>query len=103
MLRVAGKKNNATSSWSGYNHQGQVGIFLALKEPRVLLQKSKDYNDYSVEFETEDGEDVDIVQSNTVISRHQVKAKTTSKNLNAYKDVLERFNITDVGEDSSIM
>ncbi|HEL1198458.1 TPA: hypothetical protein TVL19_001682, partial [Streptococcus equi subsp. zooepidemicus] len=100
MLRVAGKKNNATSSWSGYNHQGQVGIFLALKELRVLLQKSKDYNDYSVEFEKEDGEDVDIVQNNTVISRHQVKAKTTSKNLNAYKDVLERFNITDVGEDS---
>ncbi|AIA68603.1 hypothetical protein HKO46_07830 [Streptococcus equi subsp. zooepidemicus] len=97
---MAGKKNNATSSWSGYNHQGQVGIFLALKELRVLLQKSKDYNDYSVEFEKEDGEDVDIVQNNTVISRHQVKAKTTSKNLNAYKDVLERFNITDVGEDS---
>ena len=39
---MAGKKNNATSSWSGYNHQGQVGIFLALKELNELLQKDKE-------------------------------------------------------------
>ncbi|WPC07727.1 ABC-three component system protein [Globicatella sp. PHS-GS-PNBC-21-1553] len=97
---MAGKKNNATSSWSGYNHQGQVGIFLALKELKELLQKDENYSNFSVQFEKEDGEDVDIVQNNTVISRHQVKAKTTSKNLNAYKDVLEGFNITGVAENS---
>ena len=47
---MAGKKNNATSSWSGYNHQGQVGIFLALKELCDLLEKDKDHSSYSVQF-----------------------------------------------------
>lgn len=97
---MAGKKNNATSSWSGYNHQGQVGIFLALKELKELLQKDENYTNFSVQFEKEGGEDVDIVQNNTVISRHQVKAKTKSKNLSAYKDVLEGFNTTGVDENS---
>lgn len=87
-MTVAGKKNNATSSWSGYNHQGQVGIFLALKELSKLLQKDEDYCNHSVQFEKEDGEDIDIVQGDTVISRHQVKAKTQGKYPNAYVDVL---------------
>ena len=99
-MTVAGKKNNATSSWSGYNHQGQVGIFLALKELGELLQKNEDYSSYFAQFEKEDGEDVDIVQNREVISRHQVKAKTTSKNLNDYSDVLTGFNIDGIDEDS---
>ncbi|CZA99721.1 hypothetical protein [Streptococcus suis] len=97
---MTGKKNNATSSWSGYNHQGQVGIFLASKELNELLQKGDSYSGYSIEFEKEDGEDVDIVQNNTVISRHQVKAKITSKNLNDYKDVLTEFNVNGVDKGS---
>ena len=48
---MAGKKNNATSSWSGYNHQGKVGIFLALKELSELLQKDEDFCNYSVQFD----------------------------------------------------
>lgn len=97
---MAGKKNNATSSWSGYNHQGQVGIFLALNELNKLVQANFSHENYSVEFEKEDGEDVDIVHNNKVISRHQVKAKTTSKNLNDYSDVLNGFNINGVDENS---
>ena len=85
---MAGKKNNATSSWSGYNHQGKVGIFLALKELSELLQKDEDFCNYSVQFEKEDGEDIDIVQGDIVISRHQVKAKTKGKYPNDYVDVL---------------
>lgn len=99
-LEVAGRKNNATSSWSGYNHQGQVGIFLALKELNKLLIRNEIFNDFSVQFEKKDGEDVDIVKNKTIISRHQVKAKTRSKNINNYKDVLEGFNINDVDEKS---
>ena len=73
---MAGKKNNATSSWSGYNHQGQVGIFLALKELNSLLHKSDDYSNYSIQFEKENGEDIGIVQNKIFVSKHQVKAKT---------------------------
>ena len=97
---MAGEKNNATSSWSGYNHQGQVGIFLALKELNMLIQNGKDFRDYSVQFEKEDGEDVDIVRWTEVISRHQVKAKKNKKNLNDYKDVLTGFKKDGVDENS---
>ena len=76
---MAGEKNNATSSWSGYNHQGQVGIFLALKELSELIQNDEDFRGYSVQFEKEDGEDIDIVKGIEVISRHQVKANKNKK------------------------
>ena len=97
---MAGKKNNATSSWSGYNHQGQVGIFLALNELSILLQNGDTYSNYFVEFEKENAEDIDIVENKRVVSRHQVKAKSTASNLNDYKDVLKNFNINNVNEDS---
>ena len=88
---MAGEKNNATSSWSGYNHQGQVGIFLALKELNVLIQNGKDFRGYSVQFEKEDGEDVDIVKWAEVISRHQVKAKKNKKNLNTFLEIFKKI------------
>ncbi|HEM6340964.1 TPA: hypothetical protein U2D03_000482 [Streptococcus suis] len=97
---MAGKKNNATSSWSGYNHQGQIGIFLALKELNELLPKEEDLSKYSVEFEKEDGEDVDIMCNNKVMSRHQVKAKISGKYPNDYKDVLTSFNVNGVDKGS---
>ena len=106
---MAGKKNNATSSWSGYNHQGQVGIFLALKELNELLQK-KELNEllqkyeyfskYSVEFEKEDGEDIDIICNNKIMSRHQVKAKTSGKVPSSYRDVLISFKNKGVPKNS---
>ncbi|HFI0468564.1 TPA: ABC-three component system protein [Streptococcus suis] len=97
---MAGKKNNATSSWSGYNHQGQIGIFLALKELNELLPKGEDLSKYSVAFEKEDGEDVDIMCNNKVLSRHQVKAKTSGKVPSAYRDVLINFKNKCVPENS---
>lgn len=70
-----GDKGNATPSWSGYNHQGKVGIFLALNELMTLIKNNKDYKDYKLEFEN-GTEDIDIKCSESVISRHQVKAYT---------------------------
>lgn len=80
-------RRNATSSWSGYNHQGKVGIFLALTELRKLVGKEEDYSSYELIFEKNDGEDVEICQSQTVVSRHQVKAKKGGKYPNGYANV----------------
>lgn len=81
---------NATSSWSGYNHQGKVGIFLALKEINLLLDENleNDIDNYCLEFES--AEDVDIKCNDRVVSRHQVKAKTSGKYPNDYKNVRQR-------------
>lgn len=79
-------KRNATSSWSGYNHQGKVGIFLALEELSTLIIKgNNNVSDYTLEFESD--EDVDIRNSKSVISRHQVKAKTKGEYPNDYDNV----------------
>lgn len=99
---MAGDRNNATSSWSGYNHQGQVGIFLALNEMCCIYNSCapQQMEDYSIQFEIEDGEDIDIVNGKTIISRHQVKAKKNKKYPNSYKDVLTKFKIQGVPKDS---
>ena len=55
-------RRNATSSWSGYNHQGKVGIFLALTELRKLVEKEEDYSSYELIIEKNGGEDVEIFQ-----------------------------------------
>ena len=80
-------KRNATSSWSGYNHQGKVGIFLALKELLTLLQHNKSYTDYKIEFEKNGSEDIDISNATSIVSRHQVKAKREGKFPNDYQNV----------------
>lgn len=80
-------RRNATSSWSGYSHQGKVGIFLALKELRNLLKSRKDFSDYKLEFEKNGSEDIEISTSKLVISRHQVKAKKKGMYPNDYANV----------------
>ena len=80
-------RRNATSSWSGYNHQGKVGIFLALTELRKLVEKEEDYSSYELILEKNGGEDVEIFQAQTVVSRHQVKAKKAGKYPNDYANV----------------
>lgn len=79
---------NATSSWSGYSHQGKVGLMLALREICVLLDNDRcDFDGWLVEYES--AEDIDIKCSGTVVSRHQVKAYADGNTLNDYKDVLK--------------
>jgi hypothetical protein len=79
-------KRNATASWSGYLHQGQVGILVALREVNRLLSKGNSINDWSVIFEN--AEDFDIKNDEEVFSRHQVKAYQNAKFPNDVKDVL---------------
>lgn len=64
---------NATASWSGFSHQGQVGILIALRE---LQKEDVDQNNTFIQFEkcedvaiyTEVDEDIEY------LSVHQVKA-----------------------------
>lgn len=83
---------NATASWSGYLHQGKVGIFLGLTEIAKLLKNNPNGVNYSNlqnwEIEYESAEDIDIKNNGKVVSRHQVKAYATAKYPNDYKDVL---------------
>ena len=80
-------RRNAVSSWSGYNHQGKVGIFLAIRELKKLTDAREDYSKYKLIFEKNGGEDIDICYSTAVVSRHQVKAKKDGKYPNDYVNV----------------
>lgn len=80
-------ERNATASWSGYLHQGKVGIFLALQKINELIKKEgQDLNMWKIEYES--AEDIDIINAGVVYSRHQVKAYKDAKYPNDYKDVL---------------
>lgn len=79
-------ERNATGSWSGYLHQGKVGILIGLQKINELIMNRNDLNDWNIEYES--AEDIDIKNSDKVISRHQVKAYKSAKYPNDYKDVL---------------
>lgn len=81
---------NATASWSGYSHQGQVGLLVAL---RKLRENGIDLNTHYVQFETH--EDVAIYQEpiggeRIYLTVHQVKAYYSASNIykNTYDGVL---------------
>jgi hypothetical protein len=78
---------NATASWSGYSHQGQVGLLVAL---RKLQENGIDLNTHYVQFETH--EDVAIYEepiggNRIYLTVHQVKAYYSAANL--YKSTYE--------------
>lgn len=80
-------RRNATPSWSGYNHQGKVGIFLALKELGPLIKAKEEFSGYKLELEKNGGEDIEISNFASVVSRHQVKAYKEGKYPNNYANV----------------
>lgn len=86
---MAGKKNNATSSWSGYIHQGKVGFLVALRQLRQCIEAGVSYEEYSIRYEN--AEDFDIIgNEGQVLSRHQVKAYTDGTSRERYSTL---FNI----------
>lgn len=70
---------NATASWSGYSHQGYVGIFVSLRDMRKLISEGKQ-DEFDLHFlEYENNEDVAISKQRAgatkeLLSVHQVKA-----------------------------
>lgn len=77
---------NATGSWSGYLHQGKVGLLIGLRKINELIEANKDLLDWVIEYES--AEDIDIKYGEKVVSRHQVKAYKNAKYPNDYVDVL---------------
>jgi len=76
---------NATASWSGYSHQGQVGLLVAL---RTMQESGINLNTHFVQFETH--EDVAIyedIPGGTRVYKtvHQVKAFYSEGNQNKSK------------------
>ena len=101
------KSRSATASWSGYNYQGTVGIYVALKKITELITEDSaalnNLNDFLIEYESPTGEDFDIKKGEKILSRHQVKA-TQGKTLCSYRTVIDidkasSFNITGIDED----
>lgn len=83
------QNRNATSSWSGYIHQGKVGFLVALRQLRQCIETGVSYEEYGIRYEN--AEDFDIIDNNgQVLSRHQVKAYTNGNEREAYSDL---FNI----------
>lgn len=91
------QNRNATSSWSGYIHQGKVGFLVALRHLRWCIEnKIENFEDYAIRYEN--AEDFDIIDNDGgVISRHQVKAYVNGKSREKYSPL---FNIQkrDYGE-----
>lgn len=79
-------KRNATSSWSGYLHQGQAGLLVALREINRIFELGASLDGWFIIFEN--AEDFDIKNTMGVFSRHQVKAKKAANFPNSVGDVL---------------
>lgn len=65
---------DASATWSGFNYQGKVALFYALKCINDLYEneESKDLSSYSLMLER--NEDFEILKNNESLSLHQVKA-----------------------------
>lgn len=104
--------NGATPSWSGYTHQGKVGLITALQEIEALIDRTdsdhlaEELSKWLLAFEG--AEDFEITNDSDVVwSRHQVKAYPESMDQKDYNKVLlphknkagdsvEGFDITNV-------
>ncbi|MBK9247175.1 MAG: hypothetical protein IPM69_03460 [Ignavibacteria bacterium] len=83
-------KRNATASWSGFSHQGQVGLLIAI---RKLKEKGISLTNHFLELEKK--EDVAICKrengNEQYLSVHQVKAYYSDGGhlISSYKSVLK--------------
>jgi hypothetical protein len=90
---------NATATWSGFAHQGQVGLLVALRE--MLNLDEAEYQNYYLEYEKT--EDIAIYRNppnKEYLSVHQVKAYYSGGHLKSkYDDVLNNDNFQSCGND----
>jgi hypothetical protein len=74
---------DASPSWNGYNHQGKVGIYVALK----MIEKIKKEDHSRYELELEWFEDFSIKKDDLYQSIHQVKTYSDTA-ISKYKDAI---------------
>lgn len=101
--RVKHSKRNATSTWSGFSHQGKLGILIALREiERLGSITDDDLQKWCLEYEV--SEDITIWNNNIVVSKHQVKANNSSGHLySSYSAAIDKFECTDTPEDARFL
>lgn len=80
---------NATASWSGYAHQGKIGLLIALRRINSLHGTNSNLAEYSLEYETQ--EDAKISHQGSVLEVHQVKAYTAASTIGSYTEALMAF------------
>lgn len=78
---------NATASWSGYAHQGKIGLLVAIRKIRFL--NCTGLAMFQIEQETR--EDVCIKTGSTILEVHQVKAYMSTDAISSYRDALQDF------------
>ena len=76
---------DATPTWSGFNHQGSVGILVTLKKINSLKKGEIQWSDLFIEYEGL--EDFSIYENGEYTEIHQVK-NYNSSNPSEYKDAI---------------
>lgn len=80
---------NATASWSGFSHQGLVGLYIALKELQTV--NTCDYEKYFIDYEKKEDFAIYCLKEDgnkNYKSIHQVKAYSSGGHLlSKYKEV----------------
>ena len=70
------QNRNATSSWSGYIHQGKVGFLVALRQLRWCIENEiENFEDYAIRYEN--AEDFDIVDKGRNVILMEMREKIT--------------------------
>lgn len=83
---------DASSSWSGYQYQGKVSIYMVLKMINDFIENGDDeeYKNYSIEIERM--EDFSILYKGKHKSIHQVKARASDRTINPYLEAMAKLN-----------
>lgn len=83
---------DASSSWSGYQYQGKVSIYMVLKIINDFIDEGdyEEYENYSIEIEQM--EDFSIIYKGEHKSIHQVKARASDKTINPYLEAMAKLN-----------
>ncbi|MCT3115794.1 ABC-three component system protein [Leuconostoc lactis] len=91
---------NATPTWSGFMHQGKVGLLIALREINKFIDSNtrnlpQKYSEYTINYEN--AEDFDITDNaGNAISRHQVKAYKNKTSINDYEGPRTKEQTTNI-------